>query len=52
VVLRRSPCSSARRVLARDLAPLSSEISTLGRRYFVKDHYLARGRFAEEEEEA
>jgi hypothetical protein len=33
----------------RDLAPLSSEISTLDRRYFVADYFLVRDRFAEEE---
>jgi hypothetical protein len=36
----------------RDLAPLSSEISTLDRRYFVADCFLVRSRFAEEEKEA
>jgi hypothetical protein len=34
----------------RDLAPLSSEISTLDRRYFVANCFLVRGYFAEEEE--
>jgi hypothetical protein len=35
----------------RDLALLSSEISTLSHRYFVADYFLVRSRFAEEEKE-
>jgi hypothetical protein len=33
----------------RDLASLSSKISTLDYRYFVADYFLVRGYFAEEE---
>jgi hypothetical protein len=36
----------------RDLASLSSKISTLDRYYFVADYFLVRSRFAEEKEEA